>query len=112
MSKRPFIDTMRDLEYGHLLDELTETQNEMIAAVQHSNKTGKITIELEYKPEGDGQMIIKTQVKKKMPQLPRGSSVFFVTPERNLTRMDPRQQQLELKSVTAPETPLKEISNG
>ena len=112
MAKRPFIDTFRELEYGHLLDELTDAQNELIQAVQHTNKPGKITIELEYKPEGEGQLVIKSKMNKKLPQLPRGSSIFFVTPERNLTRLDPRQQQLELKQVGSDKPDLKEISNG
>lgn len=112
MPKRPFLDTFRELEYGHLLDELTDAQNELVAAVQYTNKAGKLTIELEYKPEGDGQLVIKSKLTRKLPQLPRGSSIFFVTPERNLTRLDPRQQSLELRQVETNKPELKEISNG
>lgn len=112
MATRPFIDTFRELEYGNLQDELSEIQKEIVQAVQHTNKAGKLVIELEFKPEGDGQLVIKSKVTKKLPQLPRGSSIFFVTPDRNLQRHDPRQQSLELKTVEKPTTALKEVGNG
>lgn len=113
MKTRPFIDTLRDVEFGALLDELSDVQKEVVAAVSDTRKAGKITIELEYKSEGDGQLAIKTNIKKKVPTYPRGTSIFFITPERNLTRQDPRQQSLPLRNVeTAPATQLKDISNG
>lgn len=52
-----------------------------------------------YKPDGNGQMTIKADVKTKEPALSRGTSLFFLTPEGNLTRRDPRQQDLPLRTV-------------
>ncbi|MEX3777807.1 hypothetical protein [Pseudomonas sp. MYb118] len=106
MSKaRPFIDTLRDIEAGGLLDELSETQHSLIDAIRQTGKGGELTIKLIYKPEGSGQMTIKADVKAKEPILARGTSLFFMTPEGNLTRRDPRQQEFPLRSVedeTAP----------
>ena len=60
MSKaRPFIDTLRDIEAGGLLDELSEAQFGLIDAIRLSGKGGKLVIELTYKPDGRGQMNIK-----------------------------------------------------
>ncbi|WP_207815485.1 hypothetical protein [Pseudomonas sp. 50_B] len=100
MSKaRPFIDTLRDIEAGGLLDELSEAQFGLIDAIRLSGKGGKLVIELTYKPDGRGQMNIKADVKVKEPTLSRGTSLFFLTPEGNLTRRDPRQQDLPLRPV-------------
>lgn len=100
MSKsRPFIDTMRDIEAGCLLDELSETQHSLIDAIRLTGKGGELTIKLAYKPDGNGQMTIKADVKAKEPALSRGTSLFFLTPEGNLTRRDPRQQDLPLRTV-------------
>ena len=100
MSKsRPFIDTLRDIEAGGLLDELSETQHSLIDAIRLTGKGGELTIKLAYKPDGNGQMTIKADVKAKEPALSRGTSVFFLTPEGNLTRRDPRQQDLPLRTV-------------
>lgn len=96
---RPFIDTLRDLEAGHLLDELTATQHNLVDAIRLTGKQGELIIKLVYKPDGAGQMTVKADVKAKEPQLSRGTSLFFLTPEGNLTRKDPRQQDLPLRSV-------------
>lgn len=101
MSKaRPFIDTLRDLEAGHLLDELTEEQHQLLDAIRLTGKGGELTLKLAYKPDGAGQMTIKADIKAKAPVLSRGTSLFFLTPEGNLTRKDPRQQEMQLRSVT------------
>lgn len=106
MSKaRPFIDTLRDIEAGGLLDELSEAQFQLIDAIRLSGKSGKLVIELNYKPDGRGQMTIKADVKVKEPELSRGTSLFFLTPEGNLSRRDPRQQDLPLRPVEADESP-------
>jgi len=106
MSKaRPFIDTLRDIEAGGLLDELSEAQFGLIDAIRLSGKGGKLVIELTYKPDGRGQMNIKADVKVKEPTLSRGTSLFFLTPEGNLTRRNPRQQDLPLRPVLDEDSP-------
>lgn len=99
---KPFDETLKDIEFGHLSRELAEIQQEVVKAVSETNKAGEITIKLTFKPEGSGQLTIKADVKKKIPQLPRGTSLFFMTPEGNIQREDPRQQKLPLKSVEQP----------
>lgn len=108
MSTRPFIDTLRQIQGGFLLEELAETQRELVQAIQHTNKRGTLTLTLTYTPEGQGQLSIEAAVKTKAPTLARGRSLFFVTPDANLDRNDPRQQSLDMRVVEdgAP-TPLK-----
>lgn len=105
MSKRPFMDTLREIEMGGLLDELTDAQHNLIDLIRLTNKPGALTITLNYKPEGAGQITVKAEVKAKEPKLQRGSSLFFLTPEGNLSRRDPRQQQMDLRPVGNEETP-------
>lgn len=96
---KTFDETLKDIEYGHLSRELAEVQQEIVKAVSETNKAGSITLTLSFKPEGNGQLTIKADIKKKIPQLPRGTSLFFMTPEGNIQREDPRQQKLPLKSI-------------
>lgn len=108
---RPFIDTMRDIEAGGLLDELTETQHSLIDAIRMTGKGGELTIKLTYKPDGGGQMTVKADVKSKEPALARGTSLFFLTPEGNITRRDPRQQEIPLRSVGEdPASEMRQVS--
>ncbi len=99
MSTRPCIDTFRQIEGGILLEELADKQSEVLKAVQHTNKKGMLTITLSYTPEGQGQVSIEADIKTKAPKMSRGRSLFFVTPDANLERNDPRQAELELRSV-------------
>lgn len=39
MKTRPFVDTLRDVEFGGLLDELSDIQREVVAAVLQQVKT-------------------------------------------------------------------------
>lgn len=113
MGTRPFVDTLRDVEFGCLLEELADVQKEVVDAVMETNKAGEITIKLSYKPEGQGQLTDAADIKHKAPKLPRGKSLFFVTPERNLTRQDPRQIEIGgLREVKEAEKPLREVTNG
>ena len=50
-------------------------------------------------------MNIKADVKVKEPTLSRGTSLFFLTPEGNLTRRNPRQQDLPLRPVLDEDSP-------
>ena len=99
MGARPFIDTLRQVDGGFLLEEMAETQRELVQAIQHTNRRGTLTLTLTYTPEGQGQLSIEAAVKAKAPTLPRGRSLFFVTPDANLDRNDPRQQTLDMRVV-------------
>lgn len=50
MSTRPFIDTFRQVEAGRLLDELADTQRELVEAVTRAGTKGILTITLSYVP--------------------------------------------------------------
>lgn len=110
MTTRPFVDTLRDLEYGKLLDDLADAQHAVIAGVQETHKIGTVTVVLKYRYETDGQISVETDVKNKVPKMPRGTTLFFTTPEGNIQRDDPRQRKLELKKVADDKQPLKEVN--
>jgi len=98
---RPFADVVRELGAGSTYDELTAKLAEVVAAVTETRKIGEISIKLKIKPNGDGSVIIADEIKAKVPEPPRGDSVFFVTSGGSLVRQDPRQQDLPLRRVDA-----------
>lgn len=99
MQTRPFIDTLRHVEGGMLLDSLSDIQQQIVEAVRFTNKNGEITIKLTYRPEGAGQLSIEADIKSKAPKMQRGKSIFFITKDANLERNDPRQTELDIRSV-------------
>lgn len=110
---RPFDHTLREIRFGECLDELTKEIGTLVAAVNNTGKAGSITLTIKLKPVGGGAIEVSDDIKAKIPLLPKGSSVFFATPENNLVRNDPRQPQLEgLKDVSTATAaaPLKEVA--
>lgn len=109
---KPFDTVLRDIRYGECLDELTEQMAELVAAVSNTNKAGSLTITFKLKPAGGGSIELTDDIKSKVPTLPKGSSIFFATPDNNLVRNDPRQPELSgLKSVAEkPAEPIREVA--
>ncbi|WP_341674986.1 hypothetical protein [Niveibacterium sp. SC-1] len=102
MGTRPFFDTVRDLRRGALLDEAADKLQEVIAGVTETGKAGKLVIELSVKPASKNQaaVTVSDKVTAKVPALPAGETIMFVTVENNLVPNDPRQSSLDLKQVT------------
>ena len=103
MSNRPdlFNHTLNQLLYGATSEELSEKLSECVDAARNTGKQAKLTVTLTVKPIGrdTGQYEIRDKVTAVIPELDRGMTLMFGTPEGNLEREDPRQKNLELKSV-------------
>ncbi len=104
MPARPFPDTLRQIRYGALQDELTEALNALVAECTKTNKTGELVLKIKLKPNPAGQVEVLDDLTVKLPKPVRGTSIFFATPEGNLMRDDPRQQQLEGLRVAEKDT--------
>lgn len=111
---RPFFDVIRDLRRGMLLDECSDAMQEVVKAVDETGKPAKLTLEITVKPAArvGGAVNVSDKVTVKLPALPNGETIMFMTPENNIVANDPKQQQLELKSVPGNDVqqPLKQAS--
>jgi len=97
---KPFNDTLVQLRFGELHDELTEAMNEMVKKVDASQKSGKIVLTLAFKAGKGGQLEIADDLKITLPKIEKATSILFATPEGNLQRQDPRQKTFEgIRSV-------------
>ncbi|MCP1246005.1 hypothetical protein NKW54_08635 [Acetobacter cerevisiae] len=61
-----------------------------------------MTVKIEFKLDG-GVMTLTTDYSTKAPKAARAHSVFWATPENNLSRRNPKQRELELRTV--PDSP-------
>ena len=99
---KPFNDTLMQLRFGTLHDELTDNINELVTKVDQTQKGGKLVLTLTLKPGKGGQIEIADDIKLTLPKVEKGSSIMFATPEGNLQREDPRQKTFEgIRSVDA-----------
>lgn len=108
---RPFMDTLRDLEHGELLEQLGIDQRKVLEAVKKTNCKGSLTLKLSYKPVAEGQITLTGEISTSLPKQSRAQTLFFITDEDNLSRDNPRQHKLPLRDAATPEkTPIKEAN--
>lgn len=96
MSARPILDILREHRRGETLDELSDKLHEAVAAVAETKKSATLTIKITLKPAGDtGAVSMLVDPGLKLPPTDAMESLYFVSPENNLTKISP-QQILEL----------------
>lgn len=101
-----FTHTLNTLRGGAAQEELSVALNECVIAARESGAASKLTIEITVKPNGhSGQYKITESWKTKLPKMDQGETLFFGTPDGNLTREDPRQQSLGLRRAEQEELP-------
>lgn len=103
LAPRPFADVVRELAGGSTYHDLTEMLGQVVAGVIHHRKAGKLTLELTIQPNGEHSVTVHDNIKVKIPEGARTSSVFFVR-DGALMREDPRQERLPLRSIETPPT--------
>lgn len=98
---RAFNQFLGSLNYGSTHEELTKQMNELIAEMAQTRVDqgggvvkGEITLKLAFKL--DDHMEVTPAIVVKNPKNIEGKAVFFVTPDNQLSRTDPRQMQLDI----------------
>lgn len=88
---------------GACLTEASKAMRAAITACQITGKPAGLTIKFGFKPAGNnsGAVVIASDVKAKLPELPKDTSFFYADEAGNLHRSDPRQRELPLSSVQA-----------
>lgn len=106
MASRPFYDFLREHRNGVTHDELSDALNSLVADVTAEGKAGKLTLTISIKPADtkDGALMVVDDIKVTPPKKTKSGSIFFVSPENNLVRQDPKQHNLPLRDINgAPE---------
>lgn len=94
------IDIISAVERGELLLDYEQAMREVVDAAIAQQKQGKVTLEITFVPDpSTGAMRVSGAVKKVLPQKKSKASLFFITPEGNLSRMDTRQRDMFVKEA-------------
>lgn len=96
---KPIHETLKHLAGGTFLDEAGDRLSELVAAVDSTGKAGTITLKISVKKTTKAAMQVIGEIKLTKPQEAPDATLMFPTPEGNLLVNDPRQQNLELKTV-------------
>ena len=95
---------MAALEDGRFQRDLSESFRELVKGLEDhpaGKAKGKVALQLSVSI-ADGIVEITGDYKVTAPKLARGRSVFWTTPEGNLTRRNPNQPDLPFRDVTVP----------
>lgn len=91
---RSFDLILRELGEGSTLSELSEAFYDVIQRVQETAKAGSVTLTLNVGFDGQGRLVVKDEVKHKLPEFSRPETRFFVDKTGNASRRDPNQPTL------------------
>ncbi len=107
-----FFSTLRDLRAGATLDDLDSAIAEVVSAVKATRKAGEITLKLKIRPPKKSSamyLTVEDEVITKVPKHDRADTIFFPLADNSLSRADPSQIPLELRSVESINTETGEV---
>lgn len=92
------ISILSEMQSGAVAIEISQKFAELVRSVVDTGRKGDMTIKLSLKSsrtkDGTIEMAIDYDGKVKKPELPMGTSTFFVREDGTLSRSDPRQEAL------------------
>ncbi len=98
MTARLFTDYLRELDKGRVIEELSTGMQELISCIMETGKRGSLTLKIDIAPSSkiDTETVaVVASLKITSPEPDRHSTLYYITPENNLSRRDPRQMDLE-----------------
>lgn len=99
-ARRPFAAFIHEQRGGGLHGELTDVFAELVLAVIEHQVKGALQLQVLVAPNKDGVTVTVTdKIKVTLPEGDRGAAIFFVDEDGNLSRQNPRQQELPLREV-------------
>lgn len=103
--QKAFSLVLADLNDGSTAAGLTADLHELLAAVQHSGRSGSLTVKLKIAPATKGstmgvdKVTIVAEKKLELPKPDAPTDFFWLTDDAELSRKHPRQNELELRHV-------------
>ena len=96
-----FVRLIQNIRRGMTMEELDQLLADAQQAVNDTGKMATLSFSLKIKPvKGmSGQFQLEDSTKAKLPEHDRGMTVMFEDKDCNLVLNDPRQQEIELRSV-------------
>lgn len=104
---RPFAAVLQDVAAGKLHAQLSDKLAELTEAVRATGKKGTLQLTITVEPVKKSNTGVLSVTGRTVAKVPEGddanpSSVFFTDADGNLTRNDPQQLTLPLRSVAEP----------
>lgn len=89
-----FLTNLAEMRDGEVSGECAQKWQKLIGAVLETGKKGKFVLTIEIQPAGNSKMEITAKPAIVEPTFDAGKTIFFISKSGDLTRNDPRQQEL------------------
>lgn len=110
---RPFADFLREQAKGATHEELSEGLRDLVARVMDTGKGGSISLKITVEPMKGSKgsaLVVTDEIKLRLPEHDRQSSLFFSDREGNLVREDPNQLAFDtLREVNTETGEIREV---
>lgn len=108
---RQFTEFLVQQRNGKTHADLTNGLRDLLEAVDATGKAGSITLTVKVKPEGGRLLKVSDDVVVKLPKADRDPALFYGTDDHELSRDNPDQPRLPLRSVSdTPATNAKDVA--
>ena len=95
-----FLHVMQTHDGGEVCNELADAMRECVESVSHTGKPATLTLAVKFTPAAKGAYgVVFAKPKTKKPEAERQGSIWYVDEAGHLTRNDPRQRELSLRTV-------------
>jgi hypothetical protein len=100
-----FIKSIATMNNGEVVNDIDDALRQCVRAAQAAGKKARVTIKLDIVPAGDGVggtplFKIVDEIDVKLPKKARTKSpLFFADDDCNLTRRNPKQEEMRLEAI-------------
>lgn len=91
---RNITEIIGEIDSQNLHEALSEALAEVVRGVEKTGKVGSLTLTFKVKKNKDRQVMVDSEVKRKVPEEGIATTMFFSDENGNLTRRDPQQREL------------------
>ena len=101
-TQNAFVGTLTNLRRGRTLTELSESLAEVVAEVRRTGKPGSLILKVKVTAGGkddDAVVVLSDEITAKLPKMNTVATIMYANDENQLTRDDPRQQEMKLHAV-------------
>jgi len=103
-------EVMRILRHGDFQADMSDAIAECVKAADEHGKDSALTVKLKFKAKR-GQVLIEDDIVSKPARPNNPPTIAFNDVHGNLTRHDPRQQSMDLKTVEEDDRALKRMED-
>jgi hypothetical protein len=105
-----FAKALAEMRKGRTLTELSTELESLIKAVRETGKKGELTLKLKVTPDSEGTIcLVEDQVSVKTPKMDKASTTFFITDDNQLSRSDPRQEEMKFEVFAGAKTEPEDV---